>query len=178
MGGVIYFRAFRTRGVYANMSAFRRVVGEGMTATVFPKIQKRLQAKVAHWKIEVKFLMTKIINEKGITVKAFPSGTGAKYWKWATRGTKGHTIRVKKKHTQKFHKFKRYKPALGIPPKGARMNPALRAAGIAFRYQLFVPARPGKFYEKQVALEYNLEFRRDMENIVKRGVRAAQREGT
>jgi len=178
MGGVVYFRAFRTRGVYANMPAFRRVVGEGMVKTVFPKMQKRLLAKITHWKVEVKFLMTKLINEEGVSVKAFPSGVGAKYWKWATRGTKGHTIKVKKKHTQKLHRFKRYKPALGIPPKGARVRSALRAAGIAFRYQLFVPARPGKFFEKQVAKEYNPEFRRDMENIIRRAVRAAQKEGT
>jgi len=178
MGGVVYWRAFRTRGVYANMPAFRRVVGEGMVKTVFPKIQKRLLAKITHWKVEVKFLMTKLINEEGISVKAFPSGVGAKYWKWATRGTKGYVIKVKKKHTQKLHRFKRYKPALGIPPKGARVRSALRAAGIAFRYQLFVPPRPGKFFEKQVAKEYNPEFRRDMENIIRRGVRAAQKEGT
>lgn len=177
MGGAIYWRAFRTRGVYANMAAFRRVIGEGMVQTVFPKIEKRLQAKVVHWKVEVKFLMTKVINEQGIAVKAFPSGTGAKYWKWNTLGVHARTITVKKQFTQKLHKFKRYKPALGIPPKGARVRSALRAAGITFRYSLKWPGIVPKYYEKQVADEYRPGFQRDMENIVRRAVTAAQREG-
>jgi len=163
------------------MPAFRRVVGEGMASVIYPALVTQLEDKVSHWKIEVKFLMTKTLNEKGISVKAFPSGKGAKYWRFRSYGTAEHTVRVKKLNTMRHWPFKRYKPALALPGKGVirGLGPAPFSPGtVAFRHQVVVRAMPGLFFEKQVALEYKDEFRRHMENIVRRGVTAAQREGS
>ncbi len=167
--------------MYASMDAFRRVLDDGMTNIVYPKIASRLEAKVEHWEIEVKMLMTKRVDEKGITIKAFPSGKGARLWRFKSFGTRMHTVRVKKLYTMRNWKFKSYKPALALPFKGVRrgFGPAPFQPGtLGFRYNVIVPKRPGVFFEKQVAAEYNKEFRRDTENIVRRAVRAAQREGT
>lgn len=185
MAGEILYRAFRTRGVYANMDAFRRVVGEGMQQTVFPKIVKGLEGQIEHWDVDdqfLEFLPVKLISEAGISIKVFPRGPGVKLWKFKSFGTKEHKVRVKKTHTMRHHRFKRYKPALALPNPGVKrgFGPAPFAPGtVGFRHEVVVPAMAGQFFEKRVADDYkaNRQFSRDMEKIVRKAVRAAQKEG-
>lgn len=154
-------------------------------------LSKALKARTAGWKNPVDISFTDEITSDAITLDVFPSGGGAKYWLWVSRGVQGHPIPIggprqgfSRGYTPRSRKSGKYRKALSIyryTPKttawGAYGGPGLRTFS---HYQRYVPWWPGiapRNFEEAVAAEMAPQYQRVMENIVRRAVRAAQREG-
>jgi len=177
---MIYFRAFRTRGVYADYPAFREQMYFGLQEVrhgLVPMFEKTC----SHWKKQPTFLSMWNITQKGISVDIVPAGDAAPLWWWHNNGVAGRTIRPKR-HRQPRQRILA-EPRVGRGGRVHRMRTAPRAT-LRFRgrggewvYRRSVEWKGllRQNWTGKIATEYNPEFRRIMENAARRGVRAAQR---
>lgn len=182
IGPVLIYRAFRTRGVYANYDAFRDQIALGMTRDVFPLVGRAMSARVENWKHKPNFSPEHWVSEKGIFLEAIPVGPNAKYWEWVSGGVKGHWITVKNRPTRSGKKG--YKPKLRMykyTPKttvgGGYGGPGTYQPPARFATRVWWPGIEPRDFESYIVEEVKPDFRRFMENAARRGVRRMQREG-
>lgn len=178
----LYFRAFRTRGVYANIPAFRREFARTFQTKVGPGLAAANAKQVAHWKVAPGFAIKHDTSAAGISVFVYPKGPAAKVWYWHVKGVKGRTIRPKR-HRQPKYRFRTKGRSPRTKGRGRRpTRAALRFRGrsgeILFRNKVFWKGIRPKPYPQNAANEYTPTFYRLMENTARRAVRAAQREGS
>lgn len=177
-----HIRVWRTRGVYANTAAFRRVINKGMINEVAPLLEASMQKRVATWKEPPQFKALHFVTAKGIRLKMIPLGPGAQKWKWVSWGVKGRWRSVKK--TSTFRGYKGYRPALRLRryaprtfPGGFFSGPGLKYGPVAYRRRVWWPGITPRYFEKDIINEFRRTYYRVLENIVRRAVRRAQREG-
>ena len=176
---MIYFRAFRTRGVYASYPNFREQIHSGMLE-VAGDLGVAFYETCAHWKKRPDFAVDWDIAEKGIGVDIIPSGPVAPLWWWHNNGVEGRTIRPKRHRQPRQRQLAQ--PRVGRGGRVHRMRVAPRAV-LRFRGRdgewVYRRSVEWKGLLKQnwtgkIATEYNPTFRRVMESASRRGVRAAQ----
>ena len=181
----IYIRRFRTRGVYADVSAFRKETVNSLRRDIDPMIVRELDAIVADWDNKVTFQVTQTVSAEGITTNVYPTGPGAEIFNMVSRGTKGHTISVVKQST--YRGYKGYRPALWVRRYAPRTSPHVAGAfggpgqftnaGVYRRTVYHKGAAPRNF-ERYVVLKVRDDFYKFLENALRRAVRRAQREGS
>lgn len=162
-----------------------------MRRDVYPMLSNALQARTEGWENPVEFSYIDEITPDAITLDVIPVGGGAKYWTWVSRGVQGHPIPMSGPrqgfsagYTKRSRKSGKYRKALSLfkyVPKttvwGAYGGPGTRTF---YGYRRYVPWWPGiapRHFEEQVAGEKAEQYHKLMENIVRRAVRVAQREG-
>jgi hypothetical protein len=175
-----YFRAFRTRGRFIDIAAFRRTVFRWMQDTVAPEIIRECRARVANWYTPPEFEAKASMDLTGIRVHVYPVGPGSDNWRRVSRGVEGHWIKVRKKHT--FRRFKKYKPALRLnryKPKTLPSGPygfdSKRIAPTGYRQKVWWTGIRPRHFEEYIASTLQFWYRRDAENMMRRAVRVAQR---
>ena len=176
----ILYRKIRSRRLYANVDAFRRVTKSGMVSDVVPVVNKALAKRVRDWKVSLGFGYSITINAQGTALHVFPEGSGARYWRWVSLGVAGHPIRPRPGRVGKGGR----PPALSIYRYRAKTGVGNRYGMGSWRrfqgYASYIPWWPGiaaRNFEVHAANELRPEYRRLMENILRRAVRAAKREG-
>lgn len=183
----IYYRKLKSRGVYANVAAFRRTIVEGTIQEVVPMTTKALKARTTGWAYTPDFQYKVDVEPTGIFTHVFPSGWGEQYWTWVSLGVKGHPIYPRRKYSKGFtprsRKSGKYPAALSIYSYTPFTTPGGGYGGAGQRYfvgyRRFVPWWPGirpRNFEQHVAKELRPEYLRLMRNMVRRAVRAARRE--
>jgi hypothetical protein len=162
-----------------------------MDRTVVPEVRKALAARVANWSVVVDFETYVTVEVAGISMFVYPAGEGARFWVYVSRGVPGHPIYPRRVWSARGS----YKgQAWGRSYKRAALrlhhyNPMTRAGNVYGRprwrqfsgYRSFIPWWPGitpRLFEENVAADLKPWYQREMENIVRRAVTAAKREGT
>jgi len=177
---MIYFRAFRTRGVYADYPAFREQINTGIRIVGFD-LAGRFDKTCSHWRKRPSFGIMHETTEKGVAVDIIPSGPVAPLWWWHNNGVEGRTIRPKRHRQPRQRQLAQ--PRVGRGGRVRRMRVAPRAV-LRFRgrggewvYRRSVEWKGliAQNWTEKIATEYNPTFRRVMENAARRGARAAQR---
>lgn len=184
----LYFRAFRTRGVYASWPAFRREINNEMQNYVFPDLVRLHNNVVAYWKVKPIFKGKVTIDQSGISVTTYAEGEAAKIWYSHIQGVEGRWIRPSRArrrlriHARKQRlgrKYKRETKKIGRLRRPMALKfKGLRDGTIVYRKKVWWTGIQPKPYLVRVAGEYRETFYRRMENASRRGVRAAQREGS
>lgn len=179
----VLYRKIRSRRLYANQAAFRRSVQEGMRKDVAPLVTLALAKRVSTWNTEIGFEYRMSLDSKGVGLHVFPTGEGAKFWRWVSRGVAGHPIRPKKMWSPSTKG--RYRAKLTLYRYSPKTTPGGGYGGTGFRqfsgYRAYVPWWPGiaaRLFEEHAARELRVPYRRTMENIMRRAVRAAKRAAT
>lgn len=186
----VYFRQFRTRGVYASYPAFRRVLSNEFQSRIGPDIIKLHDLTTVDWKRRPEFKATMKVDQSGISVRVFPEENDpvAKIWYSLNKGVPGRVIRpnpsrrrvrITARKRKLGRKYRRNTKVIGR----LRRPMALRFKGASGEdvYRSVIYNWPGiraRRYTFKIAREYNPVFIRLMENAMRRAVRAAQREGS
>ncbi len=162
-----------------------------MKSTIGPKLKGSLLARVANWSVVVEIALEQTIEERGITVYAYPTGEGARFWNYVSRGVPGHPIYPRRQWSTRGS-YKGYTWGRSRRRAALRLHhyrPMTRPGNVfgqpkwrqfsGFRpYVAWWPGITPRLFEENVAEELNPWYRRQMENIVRRAVRAAKREAT
>lgn len=172
MKTTLLVRSFRTRDVYASHPAFRREITNTMRTQVGPGIGSVLDRDVTDWKKKPTFKPVLEITAKAVVVSTLVQGGAAQVWHWLDEGVPEREI-VPRRHRQPLRKLR----STGRKRRPTRA--ALRFVGpggmIIYRNRVTAGAIEPRMYAKKAARTYNSQFRRHMENAMRRGVRAAQR---
>lgn len=143
-----------------------------MRTQVGPGIGAVLGRDVIDWKKKPTFKPVLEMTASDIVVSVLVQGGAAQVWHWLDEGVPEREI-VPRRHRQ---------PLRAIRSVGRKRRPtraALRFIGrggtVVFRNRVMAGAIEPRRYAKKAARTYNKQFRRHMENAMRRGVRAAQR---
>jgi hypothetical protein len=164
----VFWRAFRSRQYYLKFDAFRRYVLEAMRNEIAPDIISMMERQVSYWDEIPEFDYAANITREGLSIWAYPT-TMANIWQWVSRGVEGHMIRPRRTQALKFRPKTSY--SFGGYSFSAGSSKAVFSKG-----HWWPGIRPRR-YEETVASEYNDEFRRKAENIMRRGIRRARQQG-
>ena len=177
-----HYHYFRTRGVYANIGAFQKVLAEAMSKEVVPMIASYAYETVEGWLEPPVFEQFLTVDRDGIEAGVVPTGPGAQKWNWIDRGVKGRRQRVARparagyKPAIRFHRYYPFTtPGWKFGGAGVASGRAVFVSGVRGYWWPGIAPRnfTGYILEKS-----RPEFRRLMENALRRAVRAAQREGS
>ena len=185
----VYFRVFRTRGVYASYPAFRRVISNEFQNGVGPDLIKLHDLKTANWKKRPEFKATQTTSQKGISVNVFPEpdDSVSMIWNVINKGTPGRILRPNPSRrrarieTRKRKMGRSYRRSTKIVGR-LRRPMALKFTGAGgeavYRKEIPWPGIKARRHTEKIAKDYAPTFYKRMENAVRRGVTAAQREGS
>jgi len=171
----VYMRYFRTRGLYANVRAFRRVINAEYRNHIGPGLARANAEVVSKWKKKPDFEVSHKVTKEGIRVDVIPTGPVAKLWWWHVRGVEGRTIRprVHRQPPNRMLSRKRRRTA-----SRATLRFMGREGRWVYRRKVFWKGIRPKPYPQMAAKAYRPTFLRRNEKMLRRAVRAAQREGT
>jgi len=166
----IAYRTVRSRRKFAEAPKVRLMLADAMRAEVAPHYTKEFKKVIANWEHKPEF-KTRFFthNPDIIKVDIRPVGVNKKYWIWTSRGTKRHDIPVGDKGYLAFQ--------LGYKPKtkyrGQYGGPG-KATGEWVRTTKTIdhPGTKARESEEVIAEEELPWFRRTMENIWRRTIRA------
>lgn len=176
----VYFRKFRSRRIYANMAAFRRVIAEGFRAEIAPPLVQLHQAQIAHWKKQLPFDAAHETTPAGVAVEIIPRGPLARLWYWHTFGVKGRVIQPRRHRAVGRALRPTGRPAghrTGRPKRAALRFVGPTGEVVYARRVVWKGIKP-RHYPERVAQAFRPQFYKLMESIVRRAVTAAKREGT
>lgn len=141
------------------------------------------------WSVMVGFNTTLEISAEGVSVYVYPIGEGARFWNYVSRGVAGHPIRPRRQWSTRGsyrgvawgRSYRR--AALRLHSYRAMTRPGNVYGRPKWRqfsgYRPYVPWWPGitpRLFEENVAEELRKWFLREMENAMRRAVRAAKKE--
>jgi hypothetical protein len=179
----VIFSAFRTRGVYVDYNAFVRTIDQGFRSDIAPDLVSLCNHTVSHWKKQPEFVPEVETTEDGVSVAIRVQGDASKIWFYLNYGVEGHTI--KPNPARRWKRIKaRYRKMKGEYVRDPRVigrmrEPmALKFKGIGgedvYRKSVEWKGIEPRDYIGEIGREYNDTFRRKIENIKRRAVRAAQ----
>jgi len=170
----VLIRQVRGRKKAPNWRGIVDEVGKDVDAIVKPKLKRRFEEVVADWKHRPKFGLRKRINRKEIAVFVFPQGEHKKIWEYVSRGTRKHEIKPKGNYPLRFMwgGVGSYKPKTRA--KGKFGGPGIVVGGeLTFRMSVNHPGSEGRLFEETIGEDETPEFRRVVENAMRRGARKA-----
>lgn len=176
----LYFRKFRSRRIYANVGAFRRVIAAGFRAEIAPPLVKLHLEQIAHWKKRPPFEAAHEVTPAGVAVEIIPQGPLARLWYWHTFGVKGRIIQPRRHRAVGRALRPTGRPAGHRTgrPKRAALRFIGSSGDVVYARRVKWKGIRARRYPQRVAQAFRPQFYKIMENIVRRAVRAAQREGT
>lgn len=126
-----------------------------------------------NWKHKPKFVAGVFITPRGdeISLVVEPVGGNAKYWEWTSRGTKPHLITASKAPTLYFRSEYTPKTKPGNPPTYGGSGTA--GGGFVRKIQVQHPGTEPRLFEEAIGKTLIKDFRREVENAVRRGLRKA-----
>lgn len=185
----VFFRSFRTRGVYANYPAYRRVMADEFQNNVGPDLLKRHALTTAKWKKQPEFDAKMEITQQGIsiTVSANKNDRISMIWNALNKGVPGRTIRpnparrrvrIARRKRKLGAKYRRNTRKIGRLRRPMALKFTGRGGEAVFRKSVEWKGIMARHYTVKIADEYRPIYLQRMENANRRAVRAAQREGS
>lgn len=185
----VFFRSFRTRGVYANYSAYRRVMTNEFQNSIGPDLLKLHDLTTAKWKKRPEFKAKMEVNQQGIsiTVSASSNDSISMIWNALNKGLPGRTIRpnpsrrrvhIARRKRKLGAKYRRNTRVIGRLRRPMALKFTGRGGEAVFRKSVNWRGILARQYTEKIAKEYRPFYLRRMENANRRAVRAAQREGS
>lgn len=164
-----------TRGLYASVEAFRRVINAEYKNHIGPELARDCTNVVSHWKKRPDFEVEYQTSQVSVWVDVIPTGPVAKLWWWHVRGVEGRTIRprIHRQPPNRMLSRKRRRTA-----SRATLRFMGREGRHVYRRKVFWKGIRPKPYPQMAADAYRPTFLRRNENALRRAVRAAQKEGT
>jgi hypothetical protein len=179
---LISFREVRTRGARADWDEIEKEILKELKKSIRPALVKRFRAVIADWTPEHRPNFRTVIKVTRQAIELFIRvvGKNAKIWQFVSRGTSGpyqipttppaksvdgllHYRVIYDARTQPRGKFSQ-----GSGKKtGAWVTPAV----------VMHPGVTAREFEEVIAEQFTPEFRRNLENAMRRGITAAQRTG-
>lgn len=182
----VYFRVVRTRGVYASYPAFRRVISNEFQNRIGPDLIKLHDLTTANWKKRPKFKAVHAISQAGVNIVVYPEESGAKIWNLLNVGVAGRTIRpnpsrrrlsITARKRKMGSQYRRNTKVIGRLKRPMALKFKGRGGEDVYRYSVEWKGIKARQYTAKIAKEYSPIFYRRMENVMRRAVRAARREG-
>lgn len=177
---VLRSRSFATRGVYADIQAFRDAIRDGFRKEIHPEVEAVANEITADWKVSPRWDHYEDITPRAIVEYLYPVGRGSDAWRWVSHGVPGRLIVVKKTWTHRG--IGNYKPTLKLQryyphtrPGGYWGGPGMYYGEPAYRQAVWWPGIAPRNFEWHIARE--VDHIAASERIVRRAVRAAQRQG-
>ncbi len=183
----VYYRAFRTRGVFANVPAFRDEMLKWMDGQARNTILFAARRRTFRWKADIKFDVRSHLSSAAIFSDLVVEGSGARFWFYVSRGVswpEGRYIYAKRRYSPRGLKRGHYYPAT---LRLARYHPRTKAGGVyggagryakaAYRQAVWWPGIEPRNFEQDILDEMGPQLRRGAENAARRAIRRAQREG-
>ena len=185
----VFFRSFRTRGVYANYSAYRRVMTDEFQNNIGPDLLKLHDLTTAKWKKRPEFDAKMEVTQQGIsiTVSANRNDSISMIWNALNKGLPGRTIRpnpsrrrvrIARRKRRLGAKYRRNTRAIGRLRRPTALKFTGRGGEIVFRKSVEWKGIQSRRFTEKIAKEYRSIYLHRMENANRRAVRAAQREGS
>ena len=179
---IVRYRYWRTRGVYLAYPAFRRTIAEEYRRRLFPLVTAEARHYTSGWQVSVEWDQDTDIGDRGIAHYMYPVGPGAQAWEWVSRGVEGRYISVRKQST--FRGIGSYKPHLSLQrykpytaPGGFYGGPGIRYGPVGYRRVVWWPGIRPRNFEEHMADSIRQQHISISESAVRKGIRAAQREG-
>lgn len=128
---------------------------------------------VTGWSGDPKFVAGVFITPNGdmISLIVEPVGDWAKKWEWTSRGTKPHLITASKAPTLYFRSEYTPKTSPGNPPTYGGSGAV--GGGWVRKVQVQHPGTTPRLFEEAIGKTLIKDFRREVENAVRRGLRKA-----
>lgn len=163
---IAFFRIFRTRGVYANIDAFKRAIADTIDSEFGPLIIGALEETTADWKRAPSWDTQLSVTSEGISWGAYPYGDADWIWRGIDQGVRADRIIRPRRARSAVNPLK--PAALELPP---------RAGKPIYQYRVHWRGIYPRFWSDRIVYDYTSEFQRICELGARRGVQAAQREG-
>jgi len=173
----IHCRQVRSRGLRPDWDEVIKVVADGMDREVKPKILSYFFRIVAHWKEEDRpgFKATKRITRDYIKLYVFPTGPNKNIWKWVSvTGCKARDIVVRKAKWLRFRWAGPGSYKARTDKSGHYKGPGEAFGPIIRRFVVDWPGFDPRNFEKHIARWTLKWYRRTMEKLFKKGIRAAK----
>lgn len=125
------------------------------------------------WQHKPKFVGGVFITPNGdkISLVVEPIGPDAKYWEWTSRGTKPHIITARNAPTLYFRGSYDAKTKAGNPPTYGGSG---KSSGAYVRkLEVQHPGTTPRLFEEAIGKTLQREWKRTVENAIRRGVRKA-----
>lgn len=184
-----YFRSFRTRGVYASIPAYKRVMNDEFQNHIGPDLLKLHDLTTADWKKRPEFKVKMVVEQQGITVSVSATGNDriSMIWNALNKGIPGRVIRpnpsrrrvrIASRRRSLGRKYRRNTKIIGRLRRPTALKFIGRSGETVFRKSVNWKGIITRKYTINIADEYRPIFLRRMENANRRAVHAAQREGS
>lgn len=175
----ILFRQVRTRGVSPNWAAIRREAEKALNKEIRPALIKKFRAVVGDWEHKPGFRSKKKVTAQAVTVDVDVVGSNAKIWSFVSRGTKGGYLIPTNPPAKSRDGLLHYQvdySARTAPGGRYGLGTGEKSGAWVTPRQVTHPGVKAREFEEKISKDFIPEFRRIMENAMRRGARAAQRE--
>jgi len=174
----IVFRLVRTRGLRPDWPTIRRHAEKALDKEVKPALVKKLSAVAKGWKHAVTFDSSRKRTPTESSVYVYPAAN-KRIWGFVTLGTKGGYLIPTSPPARGRDGLLHYQvdySARTAPGGQYGLGTGQKSGKWVTPGQVTHPGieKPREF-EKRIAKDYTPEFRRVMENAMRRGIRAAQK---
>lgn len=172
------FRQIRSRGVRPDWEAIRREVERELDSAVKPELIKRLSEVTADWKHQVTFNARKRVTPSEIKVYVFPV-SNKDIWTFVSKGTTGGYQIPRNPPAKSRDGLLHYQSvydARTAPGGKYGLGSGQKSGAWVSAKVVTHPGVKAREFEEAIAKEYQGEFTRLMENAMRRGIRAAQKE--
>ena len=172
----ILIRQVHGRKKAPNWSAIAQEVERTMEKVVKPSLLESFKVIVAGWEHKPEFKARKYVHKGAIEVAVYPAGEYKKIWRYVSEGTRPHKIRVKNAKALAFvwGGPGSYNPKTTTRPSWG--GPGTVTGGkMTYRQEVDHPGTEARNFEKLIVDKYKPQFRRHIENAMRRGARRANR---
>lgn len=153
----------------ARLGAGYREVRDALRTEVAPLAIRIMEEVVENWDNKPQFAGASIVDPNEIKLFVEPFGPNAKYWEWTSRGTRPHIIRARRVPFLIFRDTYEPKTTPGPPPTWG--GPGTSSGDYVRKKEVQHPGTTPRHFEEYVANRVVNDFRRIVENAIKRGIR-------
>ena len=171
----ILIRQVRGRGLRPDWPTIRQHAEKALDKEVKPALVKKLSAVAKGWKHEVTFDSSRKITPSESSVYIFPAAN-KRIWAFLTLGTKGGYLIPTKPPARSRDGLLHYQvdySARTAPGGQYGLGSGQKSGKWVTPGQVTHPGVKAREFEEKIVKDYNAEFRRVMENAMRRGIYAA-----
>lgn len=174
----IAFRQIRTRGARPDWDAIQKEVERTLDSVVKPALIKKFKDVTSDWKHQVTFNARKQVKSTEIIVYVFPV-ENKQIWIFVSKGTTGGYQIPKNPPAKSRDGLLHYQgvyDARTAPGGRYGLGSGQKSGSWVSKRTVTHPGVKAREFEETISKEYQKEFSRVMENAMRRGIRAAQKE--
>ena len=165
-------RGVRSRGKRRDWTRIWKAVRRHITGKESKLLVKEFAKIVKNWKGKPRFIAKSNKNRGSFVLSVRVAGKEAQKWRWVSRGTKGpYQIRAKNAPTLAFRT--NYVPK--TKPGGFWGGPGKATGNWRTPIEVTHPGIKPRHFEEEISKTFQPEFRRRIENLIRREVRKNKR---